>query len=115
MLKKIGLPFLALAAMLMVIPPQTANAAVRFGVVIGGGPVYPYPAYPGPYAYPYAYPDPYYNAYPPYSVYSYPAPAYVYPHGSWRGHERHENFEHRDHGRQEHGYRGHDDFHGHRR
>src|SRR5579864_8351583 len=55
MLKKIGLPFLALAALLMVVPAQKANAAVRFGVVVGG-PVYAYPAYPGPYAYPYSSP-----------------------------------------------------------
>ena len=51
MLKKVGLPLLALAALLMVMPAQKANAAVRFGVAVGG-PVYAYPAYPGPYAYP---------------------------------------------------------------
>jgi len=60
----------------MVVPAQKANAAVRFGVVVGG-PVYTYPAYPGPYAYP----TPYYNAYPSYVA---PAPGYVYGYGGWR-------------------------------
>jgi hypothetical protein len=82
MLKKIGLPFLAMAALLMVVPAQKANAAVRFGVVVGG-PVYAYPAYPGPYAYPYS--DPYYNPYPSYVA---PAPGYVYGYGGWRGNPR---------------------------
>jgi len=45
MLKKIGLPVMALAAMLAVAPHQ-AKAAVRFGIVIGA-PAYPvYPVYP---------------------------------------------------------------------
>jgi hypothetical protein len=107
MLKKIGLPFLALAALLMVVPAQKANAAVRFGVAVGG-PVYAYPAYPGPYAYPYS--DPYYNGYPSYVA---PAPGYVYGYGAWRGHEwrehrERERYERRDFrgGRGEHEGRG---------
>jgi hypothetical protein len=78
MLKKIGIPLLTLAAMLILIPAPQANAGVRFGVYVGG------PAYvaPAP-VYPYAYPAPgYYNAYP---AYPYPAPAYVYPYATWRG------------------------------
>ena len=73
MLKKIGIPALALGAMMMLITPPRANAAVRFGVFIGG-PVYGYPAYPAP-------PPPpvYYNPYPAYPVYPYVGSAYVYP------------------------------------
>jgi hypothetical protein len=44
MLKKIGLPAIALLGMLAMAPHQ-ANAAVRIGVVVGA-PAYPYPAYP---------------------------------------------------------------------
>lgn len=39
MLKKIGLPLLAMAAMLIVMPAPQAKAGVRFGVAVGG-PVY---------------------------------------------------------------------------
>jgi hypothetical protein len=67
---KLGIPIAALVAMLTLISPPTANAAVRFGVSVGG-PVYTYPAYPY-----YAYP-----AYPYY--YSYPRSVYVYPHHRW--------------------------------
>jgi len=98
MLKKIGFPVLALAAMLALVPPQKASAAVRFGVVVGG-PVYtapvPAPVYPAPC------PQPYVSGY-----YSYPAPAYVAPYFGWHGrdgrvwHER-ERVEHRDHVREE--------------
>ena len=105
MLKKIGLPILALAAMLVLIPAPKASAAVRFGVYVGG-PVYAYPAYP------YPAPPPYYNAYPPYPAYEYPAPAYVYPYaywgGYWRGHDRHEYYEHRDRGWHGHEWRNHE-------
>ena len=102
MLKKVGFPLLALAALLMIVPAQKANAAVRFGVVVGG-PVYAYPAYPGPYAYPYS--EPYYNGYPQYVA---PAPGYVYGYGGWRGHEWREHREHewREHERREHEWRG---------
>src|SRR5579863_7074648 len=96
MLKKVGLPLLAMAALLTVVPAQKADAAVRFGVRVGG-PVYAYPAYPGPYAYPYS--DPNYNAYPP--AYVAPAPAYVYGYGGWHGsdwreHRAPERYERRD-------------------
>lgn len=64
MLRKLGIPTLALAAALMVVP---AKAGVRFGVAIGG-PVYA-PAYP------------YYSA--PYYGYGYP---YAYGYYGWYGH-----------------------------
>jgi len=44
MLKKIGLPVIALLGMLAM-APHPAKAAVRFGVVIGR-PAYTYPVYP---------------------------------------------------------------------
>jgi len=107
MLKKIGIPALALCAMALLISPPRANAGVRFGVFIGG-PVYAYPAYPPP-------PPPpqvYYNPYPAYPVYSYaaPAPVYVYPsyglywrcrygYRGYRGYRRHEWREREDRGR----------------
>ena len=60
MLKKLGIPTLVLAALLMAVP---AKAGVRFGVGIGGpvyAPAYPYAPYYGygyyPYGYGYAYP-----------------------------------------------------------
>lgn len=71
MLKKIGLPLMALAGVLMFAPHQ-AKAAVRFGVTVGA-PVYRYPVYP--------------RVYPP--VYAapvapvYPAPVGVYPYVAW--------------------------------
>ena len=69
MLKKLGIPTLALVAMLTLISPPSANARVRFGVTIGSPYYYTYQA-PYPYV-PYAYSYPYY--------YSYPRPVYVYP------------------------------------
>jgi hypothetical protein len=96
MLKKIGFPLLALAALLFAIPQPQASAAVRFGVYVGG-PAYAYqaPVYPPPYA------PHYYNEYP---TYSYPAPAYVYPYSTWRGHEDRDHREYRGNE-----YRGHND------
>ena len=44
MFKRIGLPVIALLGMLAMAPHQ-ANAAVRFGVVVGR-PAYAYPVYP---------------------------------------------------------------------
>ena len=44
MLKKIGLPVIALLGILAM-APHAANAAVRIGVVVGA-PAYTYPAYP---------------------------------------------------------------------
>ena len=84
MLKKIGLPLLALATMLIVMPTPQAKAGVRFGVAIGG-PVYvaPAPVVPAP-VYPPAYVAPAPGYYNPYPVYPYPvAPSYVYPYATW--------------------------------
>ena len=79
MLKKLGIPTLALAALLSVVP---AKAAVRFGVGIGG-PIYApaYPYYSAPYyGYPYGY----------YGYYGWGPRVYGYwgPHYHWR-HFRH--------------------------
>src|ERR1700743_2793142 len=72
MIKKIGLPLIALTAVLAFATPKQADARVRFGVAIGG-PVYTAPV---PYAYPY---NPYYAApYPGYPGYIAPTP-YVGP------------------------------------
>jgi len=68
MLKKLGIPTLALVAMLTLISPPTANARVRVGVTVGS-----------PYYYTY---NPYVYSYPYY--YSYPRPVYVYP--RWHRH-----------------------------
>jgi hypothetical protein len=108
MLKKIALPGIVMAVLLMISGSyHKANAAVRFGISVGQ-PVYTYPVDPYAYSYqdPYAYPyyDPYY--------YSTPAPVYVYPRyvapsygfsfgfGGHRGHEwrEHEFREHHDRG-----------------
>jgi hypothetical protein len=72
MIKKIGLPLVALTAMLAFGAPKQADAAVRFGVSIGA-PVYAGPARYVPYGYP-AY-NPYYAA----PAYVAPAPVYVGP------------------------------------
>ena len=75
MLKKLALPVVALAVML-ILSSAPAKAAVQFGITVGPSPVYTYPAYPyypntyaAPYAYPYVAPDYYYA----------PAPVYTYP------------------------------------
>jgi len=70
MIKKIGLPLMALAAVLAFGAPKQADAQVRFGVGVGiGGPAYVAPApYVAPYA-PYGYCsvyDPYCAGYAPY-------------------------------------------------
>jgi hypothetical protein len=64
MLKKIGLPVVALLGMLAFAPHQ-AKAEVRFGVAIGR-PAYTYPVYPAPV----------YRAYPPAVAYV-PGPVVV--------------------------------------
>jgi hypothetical protein len=107
--KKIGMPMLALAAILAFMSARPADAAVRFGVFLGG------PAYPAySYVYPYSYYDPYY-----YGPYVYPySYGYAYPYGYaspyygglyWGGGRR-EHFEHefRERGFRggEHGFRG---------
>jgi hypothetical protein len=102
MLKKLGIPTLAVIAMLAIVGAAPAQAGVHFGIGIGG-PVY---TYPSPYAY--SYPYGYYNPYPYYSTPYYSAP-YVYPYGGYYGgwgwgHDR-------DGGRYEHhdrGFRGHE-------
>jgi hypothetical protein len=74
MLKKIGIPMMALAGALMFAAPHPAKAGVRFGVGIGV-PVYTAPAYPVyPAPYPYVAPAP-----------VYPGPAYVAPYVGFGG------------------------------
>ena len=86
MLKKIGIPILTLAAMLILIPAPQARAGVRFGVYIGG---------------------PAYVATAPVYPYAYPAPAYVYPYATWRGHAYWRPANHGWRGPVRHEYRGH--------
>jgi hypothetical protein len=73
MIKQIGLPLIALTAVLAFAAPKQADARVRFGVAIGG------PVYAPPVVAPYA--NPYYNPYyaAPYPAYVAPAPVYVGP------------------------------------
>lgn len=91
MLKKLGIPILALGAMLS-LAPRPAQARVHFGVYVGPRVVAP------PYYYSYdPYYDPYYG-YPPTYTYRYyaPAPRYYYvPRYRNFEHERHEWMEHR--------------------
>ena len=94
MLGKVGLPLLALGAMLGIGAAKPANAQVLFGVQVE--PSYPYCSVYDPYCTPYAY-LPY--------VYSAPAP-YVY--GGWaRGHRDHD-----DGNRGGYAFRGGHEFHG---
>jgi hypothetical protein len=102
MLKKIGIPVLALAALVGVGAPRTAKAAsVHFGVAIGA-PVYTAPAPVYPYGAQYV--DPYAPNYAP--AYVAPAP-YVAPYvgfGWGSGHDRdwdHHDRDHHDWGRRE--------------
>jgi hypothetical protein len=101
MLKKLGIPILAVVAILMMAGAPQASARVHFGVGVVVGP--PYYAYPlGPYAYSAPYP----YAYPPY-YYGYPGPYYygygpgVY--GYWRGGH---HYGYRDYGYRGRGFRG---------
>jgi hypothetical protein len=97
-LKKIGIPVLALFALMVVVSPPQANAAVRFGVVIGG-PVYRAPVPVS--SYPYVAPDYGYGY-----GYGYVAPA---PYGYYGG-----GYGYRDHDRYyDRGYRGGREFRGH--
>ena len=104
MMKRIGIPVFVLLALLMVFGTPQANAAVRFGVFVGGpayGPVYsgyPY-VYSDPYPYPYrtyyyTRPYPYYYSTPVYGYYS----RYYWRDRRWREHERREH-ELREHDR----------------
>jgi hypothetical protein len=116
MLKKLGLPVLALAALMAFAAPQKADARVRFGISIGG-PVYTAPVPVAPYGYGYSYPEYQVDPY----AYGYVAPApYVAPVAPYYGgvtfgfggnryyHRDHERFEHERHERHErfeHGHR----------
>jgi len=82
MLKKIGIPLLTLAAMVVLVPTPKANAEVRFGISVGR-PAYSYPV--DPYAYSSPYPNGYYS-YPAYP--SYQAPVYGYSYNNRRRLER---------------------------
>jgi len=107
MLKRLSIPVIALALLLMLCPVQ-ANARVHWGVYVG-------PTYP---AYPYVAPYPYYpysNYYvAPYQAYPY-APAYAYPYGgygyglgfTWGGHHYHHDYGHYGHAYYGHGHEGH--------
>lgn len=107
MLKKVGIPLLTLAAMLILIPAPQAKAGVRFGVYLGA-PAYvaPAPVYP-----PYSYVAPAPGYYNPYPAYGYPAP-YVYPYATWGwGGHAHWDHDHYDRGRGwDHGRGGHEGF-----
>jgi hypothetical protein len=101
MLKRLGLPFLILAAMLTFATPKPAEARVHFGVVVGAPPVYPYQSCSpyDPYCSPYTYSYPYAYGYP----YGYGYQPYVY--GGW-------GWGHRDHEWREHEFREHHEFRG---
>jgi hypothetical protein len=92
LLRKLGIPAIALAGMLALFSPSSADAKVRFGVQIGVPPVYTYPyPYYSPYYSPY-YAYPYsYGYYGPYATWG---PSYHYYH-----HWDHERWEHRHHHR----------------
>ena len=112
MLKRIGIPVLVLLALLMVFGTPQANAAVRFGVFVGGpayGPVYP--GYPYVYSDPYPYPYSSYYYYPrPYRYYYYSSPGYGYGYTNryyWRGNREHEWREHEWREHREHEWREH--------
>jgi hypothetical protein len=113
MLKRLGIPLVALLALLMIVSPTPANAKVRFGVgIYTGPPVYSYPAYP--YAYPYPYSDYYYDygyGYPVYPrAYGYYPRRYYAPSYQFRGSFGHDRFrerggQHFDHDRGRRGHR----------
>jgi len=72
--KKLSLPIIALAGMLMFVGPPKADARVHFGVY-WGGPAYPYVYDPYPYyGYRYVY---------PYDAYGYYYYGYPYYHGRY--------------------------------
>lgn len=108
MLKKIGIPLMALAGMLAFVTPPKVDAKIRFGVALGG-PIYttPVPAYSYGYTYPYPHGPGYYaGAVYPYNYgYAYQAPYYGGFSFGWGGH--HVDHDH-SRGRAEH-------FDGHRR
>jgi hypothetical protein len=81
LLRKLGVPAIALAGMMALFSPSSANARVRFGVSVGVPPVYtyPYPYYSPYYAYPYSYG--YYGG--PYATFGW-SPHYHHVHRHWR-------------------------------
>ena len=90
LLRKLGIPAMALAGMMALFSPSSADAKVRFGVQIGVPPAYtyPYPYYSPYYAYPYSY-----GYYGPYATWG---PSYHYYHHFDRDHHvEHERWEHR--------------------
>ena len=104
MFKKIGLPLLALAGVLVAAPRQ-AKAGVRFGIAVGAPAYNYYPAYPDYPVYP-PVPAPAYVA--PAPAYVYPGPAYVAPYRAWDRWE--DRREHRRAEWREHEYREHDGY-----
>jgi len=104
MMKRLGLPVLALLGALAFAGASSAQAGVRFGVTVGP----PHPpgyVYPQPYVAPYDYG--YYSTYPPaYGYYDYGYRHGHRDHGYWEHHRR----EWREHERYEH-----DRYHDHRR
>jgi hypothetical protein len=109
MLKKLGLPVLALGTMLALFTPRPAQAKVHVGVYFGT-PAYTYPVP----ADPYGYVNPYTYSYPYGYGYAY-GPTYVTPY--WGGHFRHEHRDRDDRGFFNHGqnFRGGDHDGGHDR
>ena len=110
--KRLGIPVLALAALLAMFTPTPASAAVRFGVYLGG------PAYPYAYQYGYPYSEPYYA---PYAYGGYPY-GYLNPYydgfywGGGHGHHEHREFRGGGHGFHAGGHEFHGGGHGgHRR
>lgn len=111
MLNRLGIPLLALAAMLFFIPAPQAKAGVHFGVFFGA-PVAPVYVVPAPAYTPYPYVAPYYG---PYPAYTYPAPYYYWGWGGrehWHHHER-EYYRGHGWGHESHGWRHGDHGHGH--
>ena len=79
MIAKLGIPILALAAMLGLATPKPAEARVGFGLYFGQ------PGYYSPYYAPYY--NPYYNPYYFYPGYRFYNPGFFYgpgPHHRWR-------------------------------
>jgi hypothetical protein len=102
MLKKMGIPVLALALLALFVPAQ---AAVHFGVRVGPGyPAYSYP-YVYSYPYPYGYPGYYYDPYYPYA-YSYPSDSHPYYGGGFYWGGGHRGVGHREFHGNGHGERG---------
>ena len=109
MLKKIGIPLLTLAAIVILVPAPKASAAVRFGISVGR-PAYSYPV--DPYAYSSPYPNDYYG-YPAYP--SYQAPIYGYSYNNrwrheYRGDMERRRRDSRQHEWREQGRRDHHDY-----